>query len=150
MTKLEQLAEGRRLRDIESEKLIVVEMAREHGVQAPPSAAGANCCEEQPAVAFRKLRDRKQQPDGQERTRIGMEFPARQDGTTLGEHAHVVCRLGAGSMIFTMTASRSQASLHGSSHTTSLEFNAKSASNRLRIRNCPRGLSFTSSVYNGE
>jgi hypothetical protein len=52
MSEFEQVPEGLSLRDVESEKLIVVEMARGHGVDSIPSAEKSNCSERDPIVNF--------------------------------------------------------------------------------------------------
>ncbi len=50
----EELPETRRLRDVEREEFVVVQMARGHAAQVAPTENERNCGETQPAVRFRK------------------------------------------------------------------------------------------------
>jgi hypothetical protein len=92
---LEQLMESWRLRDVESEELIVVEMARDHGVHAAPTAAERDGAEDQPSVGFREVRNGVEKANGYERARSGADFRDYADPLTAGERTHVVCKLSS-------------------------------------------------------
>lgn len=61
---LDQLAEAGRLRDVEGEKFIVVEMARGQVMDAAPSASKGDCREERPTLGFGELCDKEQKANG--------------------------------------------------------------------------------------
>jgi len=62
------LADSRRLGDVEREKLIVIEMAREQNLQMTPSTEKGNCSKRAPGMSVNEARDSEQEPNRQQRT----------------------------------------------------------------------------------
>ena len=64
VSEFEELAEGRCLRNVEGEDLVVIKMTCDHGAHAAPSTAEANRSEEQPGVSFSQIRNGEQKSNG--------------------------------------------------------------------------------------
>jgi len=79
VSQFEQLADVGRLRDIESEDLIMVKVAHNQVVHVAPGASQANCSEDVPAMGVGEVRYRSQKPNRQERTRCGAGFRVGAD-----------------------------------------------------------------------